>query len=131
VIPLARARDNEFRASFPGADTVGRTIGAENFIWTAAELPTAENGWSGSNRGSFYDPEIDRLQRIRLTALDESERRQATVAQLKRMTEIVGPSPFLYSIEVILARKSVAGPVGNYGPQEGITWNVHEWEVSR
>jgi len=38
--------------------------------------------------------------------------------------------PLIYSVEVILARNRVKGPIGNYGPQEGMTWNIHEWEVT-
>jgi hypothetical protein len=31
---------------------------------------------------------------------------------------------------VILARHRVKGPVGNFGPQQGISWNIFEWEIS-
>ncbi|MBM2809966.1 MAG: hypothetical protein HW416_725 [Chloroflexi bacterium] len=129
VIPQARARDGELRSSFAAASTNGRTIGPDNFVWLAEEFPTTENRWIGSNRGSFSDPEIERLHHIRVASLDESQRRQATVDVLKRMTEVAGPLPFIYSVEAILARKNVVGPVGNYGPQEGMSWNVHDWEV--
>ena len=46
------------------------------------------------------------------------------------MTEVNGVTPLIYSVEVILARNRLKGPVGNYGPQEGMTWNVGEWEVA-
>jgi ABC-type transport system substrate-binding protein len=129
VIPQARVRDGELRSSFAAAGSNGRTIGPDNFVWTQEEFPTPENRWIGSNRGSFFDSEIDRLQKLRVTSLDENERRRAQVEQAKRMSELVGPTPLIYSIEVILARKNVVGPVGNYGPQEGMTWNVHEWST--
>ncbi|MBM2809965.1 MAG: hypothetical protein HW416_724 [Chloroflexi bacterium] len=47
------------------------------------------------------------------------------------MTELAGPTPFLYSVEVALVRKHVFGPVGNPTEQDGMTWNVHEWELTR
>jgi peptide/nickel transport system substrate-binding protein len=130
VIPSARARDNELRTSFPAAANNGRTIGPDNWVWNSDNLPTPENKWTGSNRGSFVDTEIDRLQNIRTSSLDPKERDQATIAELKRMTELVGAQPLIYSIEVIVARSNVRGPEGNYGPQEGITWNVQDWTVS-
>ena len=86
--------------------------------------------WSGSNRGSFFDAEIDRLQNVRMTALDESQRRDATIAVLKRVTELAGPTPFLYSVEVAIARKHVLGPVGAVPSQNGMTWNIQDWELT-
>ena len=129
VIPAARARDGELRSSFTSAGLNGRTIGADTFVWTTENFPGPDNRWSGSNRGSLSDPEVDRLQKIRLSALDPDENKQATIGLLRRMSELIGAVPLIYSVEVILARNRVKGPVGNYGPQEGITWNVHEWEV--
>lgn len=129
ILPAARARDGELRSSFTGAALNGRTIGPDNFVWTTENFPGPDNRWSGSNRGSFSDPEVDRLQKIRLTATDPGESRQATLAQMKRMAELIPAVPLIYSVEVILALNKVKGPIGNYGPQEGITWNVHEWEI--
>jgi peptide/nickel transport system substrate-binding protein len=130
VIPAARARDGELRSSFPAAGLNGRTIGADTFVWTTENFPGPENRWQGSNRGSFADPEVDRLQKIRLTSADPNENKTATIALLRRMSELIGAVPLIYSVEVIIARNRVKGPVGNYGPQEGITWNIYEWEVT-
>ena len=82
VIPQARARDGELGSSFPAARVSSRGIRPDNFIWIADEFPTAANRWSGSNRGSFFDAEIDRLQSTRMTSLDESQRREATISVL-------------------------------------------------
>jgi hypothetical protein len=46
------------------------------------------------------------------------------------MSELVGIGPLYYDVEVILAKNKVKGPVGNYGPQQGISWNIYEWSVS-
>jgi peptide/nickel transport system substrate-binding protein len=130
IIPAARARDGELRSSFTAASLNGRTIGPNNFVWTSSELPGPDNRWAGSNRGSFVDAETDRLQRVRLTAINQRESDEATVALLKRTSEIVGIAPLIYSVEAIIARNRLKGPVGNYVSQEGITWNIHEWEVT-
>jgi peptide/nickel transport system substrate-binding protein len=131
VVPQARARDGELASSFPAARVNNRQLGTENFIWTANEFSLPENRWTGSNRGNFSDEEIERLQRIRMTSLDENERRQSTIALLKRMTDLAGPAPFLYSAEFVIARKYVRGPLGRMPSQNGLTWNVHEWELNR
>jgi hypothetical protein len=33
-------------------------------------------------------------------------------------------------VEVILAKNNVRGPIGNYGPQQGISWNIFAWEIA-
>ena len=92
------------------------------------QLDEAGQLWDG--RRVVVDPEVDRLQRIRLTAIDPEDNKQATIDLLRRMAEQIGAVPLIYSVEVILARNKVKGPIGNYGPQEGITWNIFEWEVT-
>jgi len=129
-IPQARQRDLEHRNSFPGANTGSRSIHRGNFDWTSKGVPKPETGWVGSNRGSFVDAEIDRLYEVWTTSIIEPERRQAQIALYKRMSELVAIGPIFYGVEVILASNKVKGPVGNYGPQVGVTWNVHEWEVT-
>lgn len=129
ILPPARERDREYRASFPGAQINGRSISADNFHFVSAQLPKAETGFVELNRGSFSDLEIDRLHNLALTSLNPRERDAATVALHKRMSDLAGYVPLYYSVEVILAKHKVRGPMGNYGPQIGITWNVFEWEI--
>jgi len=31
---------------------------------------------------------------------------------------------------VVVARSRVSGPVGEYGGQSGVSWNIFEWSVS-
>ncbi|MBM2810828.1 MAG: hypothetical protein HW416_1587 [Chloroflexi bacterium] len=129
VIPAARNSDNEFISNFPGTLAIARTISPDNFIFTSDNVPSRELRWAGSNRGSLLDPEIDRLQNLAMTTIDLKDRTDATVALHRRFTEIAGIAPLYYELEVIIARNSVKGPVGNYGPQQGITWNIAEWEI--
>jgi peptide/nickel transport system substrate-binding protein len=130
ILPSARQRDREFRASFPGVHTGERTIRMDDFHLITARIPTPETGFVESNRGSFSDAEVDRLYQIVLTSFDEGARRQATVAIHRRMSELAGYGPLYYGVEVLVARNRLKGPIGHYGPQTGVTWNVHEWEVS-
>jgi peptide/nickel transport system substrate-binding protein len=130
IIPSARQRDNELRQSFPGAETTARSVSADNFIFTADNVPTAANKYAGANRGGFSDPDVERLQHTVLTSFDDAERTRATIALHQRMTDVLGIGPLYYDVEVILAKNKVKGPVGNYGPQQGITWNIYDWSVS-
>jgi ABC-type transport system substrate-binding protein len=130
LIPSARQRDNEHRVSFPAVETTARSISADNFVFTSAMAPKAEARWQGPNRGSFADPDIDRLHNLVLTSFDPAERRQSAIALHKRMSEVVGIAGLYYDVEVILAKHKVKGPIGNYGPQQGISWNIYEWEIA-
>lgn len=129
IIPSARQRDQELRASFPSVSATARSLSPDNFVFTSVQVPTAETRWQGANRGSFQDAETDRLQNLVLTSLEDAQRRQATIALHRRMAELVGIGPLYYSAEVIIARSRVKGPVGEYGAQSGVSWNIFEWEV--
>jgi peptide/nickel transport system substrate-binding protein len=130
LIPSARQRDNELRTSFPALETTARSISPDNFVFTSALVPTPEARWQGPNRGSFRDTDVDRLHNVVLTSFDAGERHRATIDLHKRMTEIVGIGPLYYDVEVILAKSNVRGPIGNYGPQQGISWNIFAWEIA-
>ena len=64
------------------------------------------------------------------TSLDETTRRQATVAMHQRLTELVAFGPLFYSFEAVIAKNRLEGPIGTGGPQTGITWNVYEWKLT-
>jgi peptide/nickel transport system substrate-binding protein len=130
ILPAARERDREYRANFTGTELNGRSISVENFHFVSAQVPRPETGYVELNRGSFSDPEIDRLQKIALTSLDAQQRKAATIAIPVRMSELAGYAPLHYQVEVFLAKNNVKGPIGNYGPQEGNSWNIFQWELA-
>jgi peptide/nickel transport system substrate-binding protein len=130
ILAAARERDREHRANFPGAQLNGRSITMDNFHFVSSQIPRAETGYVELNRGSFSDSEIDRLHALTMTSLDEPERNRSIVRLLTRMSELAAYAPLHYQTEVILAKHRVRGPIGNYGPQIGNSWNVHEWEVT-
>ena len=116
--------------SFPGANVTTRALAPRYFTFTSRDMPTPENRFVGLNRGGFYDEEVERLYGIWTTSFEEQERREATVALQKRMSDLAAYAPLHYLVEVILAKHRLKGPIGNYGAQSGITWNVFEWEVT-
>ena len=130
IVPQPRERDQEFRSQFPGAGFNSRTISPDNFIFTSDNLPTPANAFVGSNRGSFVDPEVDRLHIVTLTSLSEQERDQATIDMNRRLFEVAGIGPLIYNVDVILAKSTVQGPVGAAIGQEGLTWNVQDWTLA-
>ncbi|HEY3117824.1 MAG TPA: ABC transporter substrate-binding protein [Chloroflexota bacterium] len=132
-IPKAVANDQEFLNSFSGADTASNTISQEEISVVSLKLPKAELGWLGSNRGSFVDPEVDRLFDIITTSLNPTDRSSAIVGVHKRISELVPYTPTYYSVNFVLTRNQVRGPFGEPGGsgQSGFTWNAWEWELAR
>jgi peptide/nickel transport system substrate-binding protein len=129
ILPLARQNDREFRANFPATHTGERTISMEGFHLISSLIPTPQTGYREPNRAHFSDAEVDRLQNVAVTSFDESARHSATVALNKRMSELAAYGPLYYQVDVLLAKNRLHGPVGQFGSQTGVTWNVFEWEL--
>lgn len=124
----ARERDRFYLATFPATQTNSKSTSLEYFNFTSPP-PDAGPGVAEQNRGTFRDADVDRFFAIATTSFDESERQRATVGLHKRISEVAGYAPLYYSVQMLLARSGVRGPIGNYGPQLGMTWNIFEWEV--
>jgi len=129
VIAPARERDREFRASFRSTFVGERTISTDNFYWTSSQIPSAATRFAELNRGGFSDTEIDRLYDVAVSSFDSQAQREAALAIHRRMADTVGYLPLMYPVEIILARRTVTGPIGNYGPQTGVTWNIWDWQI--
>jgi ABC-type transport system substrate-binding protein len=101
-------------------------------VLTAAEIPTAENQWQGSNPMGYTTPDYERLYGQFISTF-ELPRRQELKAQMLRVTlEDVAQIPLFYTsgTAVIVFRKGITGP----GPVATIdpvaTWNIHLWELA-
>jgi peptide/nickel transport system substrate-binding protein len=129
AIPPNRAADGQYRTSFTGVSLTNHRIVPENFIWTSSQLPTAQNQFAGQNRGSFADPEIDRLQRTVLGARGPDEWRQATLALHGGMSKTLGTGPLYYPVDIMMVRSTVAGPQGHYWYPAN-SWNIFEWTIT-
>src|SRR5205814_2818380 len=71
VLPAAQIQSGEARASFPGVQT---TSGGTIDILASKNTSRPENRWQGHNRGSWTNPEFDRLIGLFETTLDRTER---------------------------------------------------------
>jgi peptide/nickel transport system substrate-binding protein len=130
LIPAARQRDFELRVSFPSVNITTRSATLDNFVFLSTHLPTPETRYQGANRGSFHEPEIDRLHNLALTSLDPAGRRQAVIDLHRLMSERLGIGPLYFGGEVLIARSRLKGPVGEVAEKSGMSWNIFEWEVT-
>jgi peptide/nickel transport system substrate-binding protein len=120
----------ETRASFPTIDISNGPGSPEWFVFTSAHFPTAANRWSGQNHGSFHDDEVDRLQQLRLSAVDANARREAAVALYQRVSELVAVGVLYYMPEFFIAHRRLTGPVGSNTINPATFWNIYEWDLT-
>ncbi|HEY3117557.1 MAG TPA: ABC transporter substrate-binding protein [Chloroflexota bacterium] len=120
--PVTLTRDGEFRATFPGLLENPAGGGVASLI--SSMIPTAANRWTGSNRGGWSNPELDRFYDQFLTTLDADARNQEMAQAMKISTEQLPVLPIQYSFAV------VAYTTGLRGPQSAnsANWNIHQWE---
>jgi len=122
-------RDDEWRAHFPATQIASTGQGYLTNLATRS-APNAATGWRGSqNRGTYNNPEFNRLYDLQLTTLDPAARDDVLV-ELERITTHDVPVGFTtYNVSPIVARSNVKGlravskEFGNY------LWNVWEWTV--
>jgi ABC-type transport system substrate-binding protein len=123
-VPPARLRDGQYRSSFSSLHTT--SAGRLESLYSK-EIPVEERRWRGGNRGSWSDPEYDRLWEALNTTLDPDER----VGQVAQMMKIVSeqlPVWVLYSNPSVSAHVSeLSGP--NSASLNSDVWNIHTWEL--
>jgi peptide/nickel transport system substrate-binding protein len=129
VIPQSRIRDSEYRVSFPGLNFTAQSIDVPGTLGVAAgdRCPTAQNRFSGGNRGCWKNAEFDRQYLIASTSLERAERDEAVIQSVRVLTEEVGLYSLSYNTENLAMRKGLVGPGPRWPGQTGNTWNIHEW----
>jgi len=101
-------------------------------VLTAAEIPTPETQWQGTNPMGYSNPAYERLY-TQFISTFEPPRRQALKAEMLRLTlEDVAQVPLFYTsgTAVVVFRKGITGPgrVATIDPVSA--WNIHLWNVN-
>ena len=136
-IPAHLLRDRAFRSQFPGVELTAR--GSRDSILTrleCAEIPTAQNTYSGNNRGKWCNQQYEDLVARYRGSLRLEERGQA----MKQIQDLVAEEvPYmLLSVGVsgALARRGVTAFRDDWtgGADAGRIYgthsrNAHEWDV--
>ncbi len=131
VIPNAQARDNSVRSTFPGLLNYGVSPSLlsafETFI--ISQIPTAENRWSGQNRGGWNSPEFDRTYAALNTTLEPNERGRRMAELARLLSQELPNYPLMANLGAITYLTILKGPEPST-PETTHHWNVHEWELS-
>ncbi len=127
VVPRALTTDVEYRVNFPGVAISAQTdvVSAANAITDQA--PTPQNKYTGKNRGSYSNPELDRLYAQSLLTIDQPAREKILLDIERIFSADVAQGMLYYQPRVGAARADVLGikpPVrGSY------LWNIWEWSL--
>jgi peptide/nickel transport system substrate-binding protein len=132
VLPAVQVRQNDVRNTFPGISTPGAAGGNETRtleFFSTGQIGTPANGWVGSNRGGWVNPEYDRLWSAYSVTLDRAER----VRQMADMTKLVNEElpgwPIYWDFNVMAFPTSLRGPELGLANTSTEFWSIHEWEV--
>jgi len=128
LIPRARADDNEYRASFPATaiNTHTNQILAERM--RSENAPSLANRFSGRNRGTYVNPELDRLyQRFEVT-IDQTQADDLLLEMDRILTAAVAPGLLHYQPFFLAALKRVQGVKLASGGTKYL-WNIWEWTL--
>ncbi len=137
VIPPVLIRDRQYRQAFRAIEITAR--GSEDVILTRLDCsaaPTAQNRYSGNNRGHWCNADFDRLAAVYRTSLREEDRAQA-IRQIQDVVMEDLPVGLLnYPVATVFARKGVTAFSDDFaGGAEGgrsygsFTRNAHEWAI--
>ncbi|MEA2642266.1 MAG: peptide/nickel transport system substrate-binding protein [Chloroflexota bacterium] len=133
VLPTARARDRELNASFPSFN--GAFYGLNYFqpvrIYQSGECASADNRWTGTNRGCYQNPELDRIAQPLVTAVDPAQQQRLWSEFARVFSDQLPALPLYHMPWANMFREGVTGPKGESwrGSGSSGTWNVTEWDI--
>lgn len=106
VFPAAQVSDREARAHFR---TMFTTDAGSLQGMNTSSIPTAQNRWTGSNRGSWSNPEYDRLVSAWESSLDREQRKGYMIQMARLFSEELGSTPIFYHVTVTPHVAALAG----------------------
>jgi peptide/nickel transport system substrate-binding protein len=128
-------QDRQDRATFTGVTMINNNMDLVSVVRriTTANIPTAENRWTGTNRGGYASPAWDEIGTRALATLDETTRLDLERQLLQIFTTDLPLLPLFYQLAEIPVATGFTGlaPQTGLAPNSAIllTWNIHEWDV--
>jgi peptide/nickel transport system substrate-binding protein len=129
VIPRQQAQDPAYRAEFPGVELVRNSADCDGLKrHPSAQTPLAENGYRGTNRTRYINPEFDALLNRYFTTIPIRERAEAFDDVIHHMTDQAIVLGLFYDMDSTV----IADRLVNVGPRQlGSTQarNTEQWDV--
>jgi peptide/nickel transport system substrate-binding protein len=126
VVPREQTNDVETRVNFPGVAISAGTDDVLAFNSTCDQAPTAQNRFTGKNRGSYCNPELDRLYNLSLQTLEPVKREDVLVDLERLYTTDLAVLLLEYQPRVAASRAigGIKEPARN-----SFQWNIWEWTL--
>jgi peptide/nickel transport system substrate-binding protein len=130
-------RDHAGRAQFSGFDVSNNPMGGLSAIrrLESVAVPTADNRWSGTNRGGYTNPAFDAVGDRFRVALEESQRVDLEKELVRIFSQDVPLLPLYYEIQSVPVGGGLTGVQSIIGIAHTghvmHTWNVHEWDLQK
>jgi peptide/nickel transport system substrate-binding protein len=132
AIPDNLRRDAAWRATFPCVEESGRPLGLAVYTHLqSSNVMSAENGWRGTSRSGWSDPELDRAIDRFLTSPLEGDRLDAERQMVRIATTELPLIPIYIEMSVTFIGPGVTGWQGQKRgllPDTSESWNAHTWE---
>jgi len=129
VIPRQQAQDPAYRAEFPGLELVRNSADRDGLKrHPSSQTPLAENGYRGTNRTRYINPEFDALLTRYFTTIPIRERAAVFGDIVNHMTDQVIVLGLFYDMDSTV----ISDRLVNVGPRQiGSTQarNVEQWDV--
>jgi peptide/nickel transport system substrate-binding protein len=128
-------QDRQDRATFTGITMINNNMDLVSVVRriATANIPTAENRWTGTNRGGYSNPAWDEIGARALATLDDGTRLDLERQLLHIYSTDLPLLPLFYQLTEIPVATGFRGLVPQTGlaPNSSIllTWNIHEWDV--
>lgn len=129
LLPAAQLRDPQVRASFPAFyHTTGGGVDENGYSFMErGAIPSAENRWSGSNRGGWVNDDYTRIWNTFSTTIEVPQRQRLAMEMEKILTDQLPAIMLFFNFGVSAHLGTLHGPDPN-AADSAVAWNVHEWE---
>ncbi len=130
TVPVVQFRNGQLRNSFHAMYTTAGPASTPDAMrmMTTGNIATANNGWTGSNRGSWSNGDYDRNWDLFTTTLDPQQRINHLIEMEKLLADNLGLVMLFHNPSVVTHQRSVVGPDPK-APHDLVVWNIHEWEM--
>lgn len=130
IIPNQRVQDREYRNTRPGFETLGLGNDPDYFQhFHSSRVPLPQNGFVGTNRSRYANPELDVLVDRYFQTIPRPQR----IDVLRQIVHHISDQlPFLglfYATSHTLIGNRLKN-VGGRGPSSTEAWNGEQWDVS-
>jgi peptide/nickel transport system substrate-binding protein len=129
TVPAAQSQDAQLRATYPGVFVFSYACCETSILgYSSANIPTAENRWSGSNRPGWSNAEYDRLVEAFARTLDRSERERQVTEMMRINTEGPAGVSLFISLRPYAHARALQGP-REAPPEANAFFNIYQWEL--